>query len=440
MQPMNYTIQTPNPGESFQQGMQQTAGMMTTVADYQKAQALATAAQQKAEHDAYKRQRFMQVVQNPKSKDIQGLLLEFPELHEGLSKSLEFMSADERRNTQQMAFSVTSALERGNVDAATKVIDQQLEAAKRSENQEQVQRLEMLRDSVIASPEAARFGLKGMLFATMGGKDYGDMMKNLESAETESQTRESTVAKGKAEAEKARFDVKKTSAEAIIKEVEARFAPQTFAAELGLRKAQTNQANAAAGASAASAAASRATASRANAEANQINKGVIPAEKRPEAEGKFREEYAKRTAVYQEVKQGYGRVMSSNDSGAGDISLIYGFMKMNDPGSVVREGEFATAENSSGVPDKIRNLYNKALNGERLTEGQRKMFKGQAKSLYDVAAKQEKEVRAGISRMATGYGLNTDNIFYTGEEPAQVPQSPVGKQLPGGFKVLGVER
>lgn len=225
MQPMNYTIQTPNPGESFQQGMQQTAGMMTTVADYQKAQALATAAQQKAEHDAYKRQRFMQVTQNPTSKDVQGLLLEFPELHEGLSKSLEFMSADEKKNTQQLSFSVLSALEKGKGDSAIAVIDQQLEAAKRSNNQEQVQRLEMLRDGVIANPDAARFGLKGMLFASMGGKDYGDMMKNLESAETESQTRESTVAKGKADASEAQ-------SKATIAAAKAKFAESDAALEL----------------------------------------------------------------------------------------------------------------------------------------------------------------------------------------------------------------
>lgn len=225
MQPMNYTIQTGDPGAAFSQGMERTAGMMATVADYQKAQALATAAQQKAEHDAYKRNRFMQVAQNPKSKDVQGLLLEFPELHEGLSKSLEFMSADEKRNTQEIAYSVTAALEKGNVDAATKVIDTQLEAAKRSNNQESIRRLEMLRDSVVASPDAARFGLKGMLFATMGGKDYGDMMKNLEAAETESQTRQATVEKGKADAVKA-------GADAVISQAKAKFAESDAAMEL----------------------------------------------------------------------------------------------------------------------------------------------------------------------------------------------------------------
>jgi hypothetical protein len=36
-------------------------------------------------------------------------------------------------------------------------------------------------------------------------------------------------------------------------------------------------------------------------------------------------------------------------------------MKMLDPTSVVREGEFATAQNAASIPIKIVNMYNKAL-------------------------------------------------------------------------------
>jgi len=39
---------------------------------------------------------------------------------------------------------------------------------------------------------------------------------------------------------------------------------------------------------------------------------------------------------------------------------------MLDPGSVVRESEFATAQNAAGVPDQVRNMYNKVLSGTRL--------------------------------------------------------------------------
>jgi hypothetical protein len=102
-------------------------------------------------------------------------------------------------------------------------------------------------------------------------------------------------------------------------------------------------------------------------------------------------------------------------------------MKMLDPGSVVREGEFATAQNAAGVPDRVMNLYNRILSGERLNKDQREAFKGQAAGLMTAAQKQEQIVRAGIERMATGYGLNTKNIFY---EPAG-PSSPGSPAIPG---------
>jgi len=56
-------------------------------------------------------------------------------------------------------------------------------------------------------------------------------------------------------------------------------------------------------------------------------------------------------------------------------------MKILDPASVVRETEFANAQNAAGVPDQIRNMYNRALRGERLGEAQRDDFVNSAKKL-----------------------------------------------------------
>ena len=54
--------------------------------------------------------------------------------------------------------------------------------------------------------------------------------------------------------------------------------------------------------------------------------------------------------------------------------MITGYMKMIDPGSTVREGEFATAANSGGVSDNVRSLYNSLINGKRLSPQQRENF------------------------------------------------------------------
>ncbi len=74
-------------------------------------------------------------------------------------------------------------------------------------------------------------------------------------------------------------------------------------------------------------------------------------------------------------------------TGPASIALVFKFMKALDPTSVVRESEFATAENSAGVPEGVRNMYNKLVSGERLGDKQIKQFVDTAKALSNTATK-----------------------------------------------------
>lgn len=98
----------------------------------------------------------------------------------------------------------------------------------------------------------------------------------------------------------------------------------------------------------------------------------------------LRGEYLKQSKDYIEQSSAYQRVLdsSSNPSAAGDLALIFNYMKVLDPGSTVREGEFANAENSGGIPDRIRAQYNKVRSGERLSDVQRSDFVDRAGRLY----------------------------------------------------------
>lgn len=79
-------------------------------------------------------------------------------------------------------------------------------------------------------------------------------------------------------------------------------------------------------------------------------------------------------------------------SAASDLSLIFTFMKVLDPDSVVREGEFATAQNAGGVPTLLLTSYNNLLrDGQRLTPEQRKGFYEQARSMYNSASELQRE-------------------------------------------------
>lgn len=73
--------------------------------------------------------------------------------------------------------------------------------------------------------------------------------------------------------------------------------------------------------------------------------------------------------------------IAKQPSAASDISLIFSFMKVLDPSSVVRETEFATAQNAAGVPERVTNIYNRLLSGQRLSPEQRADFIKQAQTI-----------------------------------------------------------
>jgi hypothetical protein len=88
------------------------------------------------------------------------------------------------------------------------------------------------------------------------------------------------------------------------------------------------------------------------------------------------------------VQSSYEKIKSVDATAAGDMALVFNYMKMLDPGSTVREGEYANAQNAAGVPDKARNMYNKIINGTLLGEEgdkeatQRRDFRNQADNIF----------------------------------------------------------
>ena len=108
----------------------------------------------------------------------------------------------------------------------------------------------------------------------------------------------------------------------------------------------------------------------------------------------------------------YGRVMASakDPSAAGDLALIFNYMKILDPGSTVREGEFSNAQNSGGVPDKVQALYNSVLNGERLNTTIRDDFLDRAGRLYGSAVEGYSKRKEEYTGLANRYQLDPRNV------------------------------
>jgi hypothetical protein len=327
-----------------------------------------------------------------------------------VTQGFERKTKEQQQNSLQQSGQVYTALKSGQTDIAKNLLKDQATAFRNAGREQDAKATETYLQLIDMNPTGAQTTI-GLMMATLpGGKE---ILENVDK----------TLSTSRAEA-KQPYEMIKLTSEAIIKEQEAKFAPDQFLNDLNLTKEQISQAKAARRASDAAAAKSGADAKRAQAEANQILSGIVPADKRPELEGKMRKEYNEQTKPYQEVKSAYGRLLSSEDNAVGDLSLIFAYMKMLDPGSVVREGEFATAQNAAGVPEQIRNMYNKAASGERLNKSQRESFKSQAKGLYNSALESEKIVRTGLERISKGYGLNTQNVFYSATEQAPAGAPP----------------
>lgn len=95
----------------------------------------------------------------------------------------------------------------------------------------------------------------------------------------------------------------------------------------------------------------------------------------------LRKEVNKASKTMIDIDAAANKIMTAPETAAGDQSLIFAYMRILDPSSTVREGEFATAEQARGVPESVMAQYNKAIKGERLTPAQRMDFKNTANKL-----------------------------------------------------------
>lgn len=166
--------------------------------------------------------------------------------------------------------------------------------------------------------------------------------------------------------------------------------------------------------------------------AQMDEKGELKIIREPKIEGSgagkdsegLRKEVNAQLKPYAEVGDMWAKVRQagSNPTAANDLALIFGYMKILDPGSVVREGEFANAQNTAGVPERLRATYNNLLRGERLTEVQRQDF---LRSAYGAVQSQVPRVQSVIdyySEIARDVGVRPESVIRNPLKDAMVPK------------------
>lgn len=421
MQPFNYQIDVAQPFQAALSGYQGGLALNGLQAK-QEAQQLEMQ-QKQAEMQAKQQTQndLFELSNNPNASgaDYARVMTRNPQLSKQLGDAWGAMNTAQQQSRLQTGAQAYAAVQSGRIDLAVDMFTQQATAARNSGSEAEAKQAETMAKLLQTNPEVARTSMGLLLSSQMGPEKFAENFAKLNGENRATDLHPIEMRQKTATAAGAESD-------AVVKAEEAKYAPkrvpleiEKLGAELGLTTAQIGQAKASAAASYASANSSNANAAKTRREMAEGGAGRLTPDKAMEAEAKLRKEYSDQTKGFQEVREAYRRVKSSNDDAVGDLSLIFGYMKMLDPGSVVREGEFATAQNAAGIPDRMRNVYNRAVSGERLTPGQRKAFTGQAEKLYASAQQQEKTVRTGLERIATGYGIKKENIFY---DPNNAPE------------------
>jgi hypothetical protein len=139
--------------------------------------------------------------------------------------------------------------------------------------------------------------------------------------------------------------------------------------------------------------------------------------------------------AFQEVDSAYRQIESGLNakSPAGDLAAATKFMKLLDPGSVVRESELSMAMNATGKLDKVSNYAKNIINGTKLTPAQREDFRAMSNDLFNAAANQYTSKQSEYGNIAKRNQLNIEDV--TGK----VPSLKATKEAQGQVKFLGFE-
>jgi hypothetical protein len=128
--------------------------------------------------------------------------------------------------------------------------------------------------------------------------------------------------------------------------------------------------------------------------------------------------------AYSEMQSAYGQITDSlkQASPAGDLAAATKFMKLLDPGSVVRESELGMAMAASGALDRATNYAQMRINGTKLTADQRKDFQQLSDQLFGTATTAYNQKRGEFEQMGTAYGIDANRALGA---PAKLPSKNI---------------
>ena len=137
------------------------------------------------------------------------------------------------------------------------------------------------------------------------------------------------------------------------------------------------------------------------------------------AESELRKEWRRLKDPFNDISAGHKKLIASLEAqtGVGDMSAVFAYMKMLDENSVVRESEFQSAQNTSGLYQSLMTKFDQLKKGNLLSPIQRKEFMDLANQFYKVTEQFIDKNRLDLGITVSTYpNLNPRSVFGGSEE------------------------
>ena len=136
---------------------------------------------------------------------------------------------------------------------------------------------------------------------------------------------------------------------------------------------------------------------------------------------------------YRDLQNAWNKVQSAEKTGAGDLTILYSYIKALDPTSVVREGEINLTKAAESIPSNIIRAYQQAKQGKIMSDKLRSEMTREVGLMYNERAKQQQELNAYYSGLATDMQIDPQKVVGgVGKvDLAKIPQAMPQEQQQG---------
>jgi hypothetical protein len=153
---------------------------------------------------------------------------------------------------------------------------------------------------------------------------------------------------------------------------------------------------------------------------------------------RLRSDYMKESMDFEKRKGSFTTLLalSKDHTPGSDLGMVFAWMKMLDPPSVVREGEQELARRAASMSSRVRTIIDRWWEGKILTPEQRQDFLKQARTIYREFERYQNRTQVYYRKQAEMIGVPVDFVVRSRTEGVVEPESESDPELDAIMKEL----